>query len=260
MTIEVLPSDKGYTLAQLAREKIIFGDPGTCYLLDPQAKLVQVLTDDGVLKWIKSKYLSPEQKLNNRKILASLYGAICQHCGTKLSLDKKDKDRPNYATIEHLPEVDGQRNPFHNCIHCNLLYCFSCNSSGRAKKAIPVKTSTEEVRERKASHADATEQLKEKVDYSQGSTEVQINGEAEVDFRRWIEEQVTSYGKLAKKQAIDGGAEVFGVNPTTSRRYLDKMISDYGDFETYRDPDEKKFYIRKKPEDLLKLTRMSKQS
>jgi hypothetical protein len=77
---------------------------------------------------------------------------------------------------------------------------------------------------------DPTTQLRQIVDYSGGSKEMQANVEAEVPYRAWLWEKVLEGGKKGyeKKEAINSGAEKWGVSKQATRDYLDKMISAEG--------------------------------
>ncbi len=64
-----------------------------------------------------------------------------------------------------------------------------------------------------------------------GSTEIDINQSAEPRYRAWIKERTTRVSRpLYYEEAIYGGAEVVGISPTTTRRYLSKLTSPQGDF------------------------------
>ncbi|MHB8567304.1 MAG: hypothetical protein ACYC7D_10435 [Nitrososphaerales archaeon] len=236
------------------REKIIFGDPSSCWKKDPLEKELLAIVENKVLTWDSSSYQKPAKKNNNKRILASILpnGLRCERCNKALTIERG----PAQATIEHT-----DHDPFHNCIHSNLLYCNPCNSSTRnRKRAVVCQISTSlqtsasiSEKKKEITHTNATEKLREKIDYSVGSIEVQINGEAEIDYRRWVAERISTYCFIVKKQAIDSGAEVFGVNPTTTRRYLDKLTSDDGEYEIFRDPQLKKHCVRRKDPDSVKL-------
>ncbi|MDG6949554.1 MAG: hypothetical protein JRM77_06900 [Nitrososphaerota archaeon] len=93
----------------------------------------------------------------------------------------------------------------------------------------------------------ATELLRQTVDYSQGSREMQANGEAEVPYRGWLWGKVVEGGSkgYAKQQAINSGAEKFGVSKQATRDYLDKMLSEEGPFQEVKENGVK--YVRVKP-------------
>ena len=64
-----------------------------------------------------------------------------------------------------------------------------------------------------------------------GSTEIDINKEAEPRYRTWLKERTTRTTRpLYFQEAVYGGAESTGISPITSRRYLAKATSPQGDF------------------------------
>lgn len=75
-----------------------------------------------------------------------------------------------------------------------------------------------------------TDLLRQRVDYSSGSREMQVNADAEPEFRGWVFDQLW-YGErndFTKREAIFGGAEKVGVSPQATRDYLAKMTSSEG--------------------------------
>lgn len=77
---------------------------------------------------------------------------------------------------------------------------------------------------------DPTLQLRQVVDYSLGSKEMQANNEAEPEFRAWMWARMRRERRVPKKDAISGGAEQIGVSKQATRDYLDKMTSSVGPF------------------------------
>ncbi len=88
--------------------------------------------------------------------------------------------------------------------------------------------------------------IKNETDYQGGSVEMQVNEYAEMPFRNWLKAKIIKHTKYLKKQAIYSGAEVNNISPTTTRKYLEKMISDDGPLFEYKDMNDKKKYIRLK--------------
>lgn len=136
--------------------------------------------------------------------------------------------------------------------------CRNCNARYREyRKSQKVKARLEEMAKRVSDHVrskkqgghtvrkkktdkDRTQVVQESIDYSGGSVEMQVTGVAELEFRQWMYAGIRSKGELEKKEAINGGAERVGVNPSTTRRYLEKMISEEGKLIELRNEKRKK--------------------
>ncbi len=88
--------------------------------------------------------------------------------------------------------------------------------------------------------------IKNEVDYQTGSAEMAVNEYAEYPYRNWVKAKIRNSPdkRILKKEAVNGGAEVCGINPTTVYKYLGKMTSEEGELEEYKDIDDKKKYIR----------------
>ena len=72
----------------------------------------------------------------------------------------------------------------------------------------------------------ATHQVRNMVDYGEGSPEMRANKLFEEPFRKWIIQEVTRLGMVEKKQAINSGASMAGCSVLTTRRYIEKLTSD----------------------------------
>ena len=88
--------------------------------------------------------------------------------------------------------------------------------------------------------------IKDETDYQGGSVEMQVNEYAEMPYRNWLKAKIRNdlNKRYLKKQAIYSGAERNDISPTTTRKYLEKMISDEGLLDEYKDINDKKKYIR----------------
>ncbi len=78
---------------------------------------------------------------------------------------------------------------------------------------------------------DATAQLREVVDYSTGSAEMQANNETEVPYRNWLWAKMRLQKRVLWHDAVYGGAEAVGCSPQASRDYASKMASSEGPFK-----------------------------
>ncbi len=72
--------------------------------------------------------------------------------------------------------------------------------------------------------------------YSSGSSEMQINIDTEPPYRRWLLNCVMEDGFVPKDTAINGGAEVLQLSPTTTRKHLAKITDAYGPLKIIRHP------------------------
>lgn len=64
-----------------------------------------------------------------------------------------------------------------------------------------------------------------------GSSEIDINQDAEPRYRKWLKERASRTTRpLYMQEAVYGGAETIGISPITARRYLGKATSPQGDF------------------------------
>lgn len=86
------------------------------------------------------------------------------------------------------------------------------------------------VRENSRGHY-STGYLQSKVDYTKGSPEMQVNALAELSWREWVLEEIDNNGFILLDVAIDTGAELFGVSPASTQRYLRKLVHPRSKFE-----------------------------
>ena len=66
------------------------------------------------------------------------------------------------------------------------------------------------------------------------SEQIRKNERTEQYFREWCLELVAERGEVPLTTILNGGAEVHGCSPTTIRRYLDKLTSEFGLLEIKR--------------------------
>ncbi|MCS4537352.1 MAG: HNH endonuclease [Thaumarchaeota archaeon] len=131
------------------------------------------------------------------------------------------------------------------------LSCHSCNAKeDRKQTALLKQTAPSAIGERE--NLDATTLMHKNVDYSKGSPEMQANDFAEDDLRSWLTAHVKSKKRIPYSEAINSGAELFGISPTTSGRYIAKITSSEGPLMRYKDIQQKKLYITARPETLAK--------
>jgi hypothetical protein len=89
-------------------------------------------------------------------------------------------------------------------------------------------------RERKEGKAQ-TRVSKDIVNYKEGSTEMQANFLFELEFRKWLLGKVNEAGGYPKQDAISSGAEIVGCSPSTTERYLKKLVSTAGPLREEKD-------------------------
>ena len=129
--------------------------------------------------------------------------------------------------------------PFCNLLPNLHLACLGCNSSHGPAKAIQKQRERNNVEEVK----NPTEQLREVVDYSQGSTEMQANNLTEVPFAKWVKKEIILKGPIAYKDALDKGAYAVGCGQQAIRRHIDKLIGG-GELKTFKDANTKKKMVK----------------
>ena len=79
------------------------------------------------------------------------------------------------------------------------------------------------------------EEIKSALGYQNGPFEARANNIYEVPFRSWLNRSLEERGKIAKKEAINSGAEVTGCSIKTTDRYLRKLTSEAGPFQEVLD-------------------------
>jgi hypothetical protein len=160
-----------------------------------------------------------------RRFLAERDGDKCAICGVE--------GREKLLVVHHVDSNPENNDP------ANLkLLCQSCNVK-EGMKAKPVVEEGVNKEEKITGYP-----LKSVVDYSQGSTEMQANDIAEGLYLEWLSAKIRANGEVQKSEAINGGAQIAGVSPSTTRKYLDKLISDEGPMQDFKHPKWKKRYIR----------------
>ena len=88
-----------------------------------------------------------------------------------------------------------------------------------------------------------TVQLREVVDYSQGSSEMQVNNLTELPFRKWIKRELLLKGPIEYKDALDRGAYAVGCGQQAIRRHIDKLIGG-GELRTFKDENTRKKKVK----------------
>jgi hypothetical protein len=88
----------------------------------------------------------------------------------------------------------------------------------------------ERERERNEGHL-STRVVREMVDFSEGSPEMQANSLYEKAFRRFVLDEVRLKCKIAMKDAIGSGSEVCGCSVITAKRYIEKLVSPKGNLQ-----------------------------
>jgi hypothetical protein len=157
--------------------------------------------------------------------IAARQGAWCLHCGFwpardgppdghgELEIDHADNDTTNWD-IENLHIL---------CNKCNLEFR---QYSIDMKLQILKQDSDRNVYVCEERHLISdTEILRLRVDYTKGSTELQINNSCEVKFRNWVLKMIDQSGALCREDLINGGAEVAGCSIVTTEKYLKKLTS-----------------------------------
>jgi hypothetical protein len=129
---------------------------------------------------------------------------------------------------------------------CNLLPNLKLAYHGPNANAGKAKArSSIQIKDKDRIPPDATTQLRQTVDYSAGSKEMQVNGDAEPDYRAkmW---SLLEYGRttMTKKRAIYGLAELIGVSPQATRDYLEKMVSQDGPLEEFKENGVKRIRVK----------------
>ena len=159
--------------------------------------------------------------------LANKDGQKCKECGAT-------PDSVHPLDIDH---IDG--NPANNSPDNLRFLCRSCNTSKGIRRVQGVGTYLEREGEIVDSStlpsADATTQLKAKVNYSCGSPEMQVNDAVETEFRLWAFALLLRKGEYPLEDLVADGAEMTGASMNAVRNYLKKLCSpQYGPLEKFR--------------------------
>lgn len=129
--------------------------------------------------------------------------------------------------------------PFCNLLPNLHLAHFGCNSRAGPAKSIQKQKERNNMEET----MNPTAQLREVVDYSQGSAEMQANNHTEVPFAAWLKKELLNKGYLEYKIALDKGAYFMGCGQQAIRRYLDKLIAG-GEISSKKDLNTKKRIVK----------------
>lgn len=141
-------------------------------------------------------------------IVEKQYGDFCKGCGKNCFHNPYTKLPQWTCKILYLDHIDNDPS---NTIKENLqLLCPSCNRIKNPKREEPVP-------ERPF------------------TPEMAKNTKFEGPYRRWIMSEVLENGGIPFANAVDGGAERFGMSPETTRKWIRKMISDEGNYGFYDD-------------------------
>lgn len=133
-------------------------------------------------------------------------GGICKKC----SISENEKE----LVIDHIDNNNGN-----NSLDNVQLLCRKCNyiKNPRLAEREPLDSVG----------VCATPQL-------DMSMEIRINREKEPQFRKYVIDRISRDGEAIKTDLIDSGAEVVGISPKTSTKYLRKMCSSEGQFQIIR--------------------------
>lgn len=153
-------------------------------------------------------------------IVEKQHGEYCMGCGIsrvflpryklkgKFSLLHSKQVRDFLTPILYIDHIDNDNS--HNELSNFQLLCPSCNK---------IKNPT----------------LKVELPYRPFTPEMAKNTKFEKKWRKWINDVVIEKGGLPIEEAIDGGAEKFGLSPETTRKYVKKIISDEGNYGIFDD-------------------------
>jgi len=198
------------------------------------------------------------------RLLCQRDGESCALCGIVPTAQKDPDSFVSTAQNNHDSFVPTARNTLdidhvdgnsRNDDPANLrLLCRSCNTSleNKARKARRDRRRPSDLRERERKKGEegeresererergkghsATRVVREAVDYTAGSSEMQVTYYCEVRFRTWVLQQVATNGHIEKAAAIAAGAERVGCSTVTTRRYLDKLTSSVGPLQQTED-------------------------
>jgi hypothetical protein len=175
-------------------------------------------------RWeLKRSNLSTEQKKEARALLYGRFGQKKEH----FSGESIEPRKLHFAyDLHHLLP---RGSPGCNLLPNMRLAYHGLNAKAGAPKGI-------ENRDKDRIPPDATTSLRQIVDYSAGSKEMQANAEAEPTYRKLMWEKL-EYGQttMEKTRAIFGMAELIGVSPQATRDYYGKMTSADGPLEEYKE-------------------------
>jgi hypothetical protein len=82
-------------------------------------------------------------------------------------------------------------------------------------------------RERLEGHV-STRVVREMIDFTEGSPEMQANSVYEKCFRTYVLNEVRERQVISQKDAVSSGAEITGCSVITAKRYIEKLVSPRG--------------------------------
>jgi len=142
-----------------------------------------------------------------------IYNFLALRDGEQCAICGEIPTTRNTLDIDH---IDG--NPRNNEQSNLQLACRGCNVAKENKRRPGVQGE----RERENPN---TRVFKLAIPYGSGSPEMQANACYEIPYRVWLLSYIVEHGFIGKPDAINAGAEYVGCNPTTARKYLDKLVS-----------------------------------
>ena len=171
------------------------------------------------------------------RFIAARDGELCGNCGAvpEIPLTNFPPAATNTPkTVKHL-ELDHIDDDLNNNEPDNFGFlCKTCNVSKENRRRAAGELSPSAERER-AEGKPATQLVRQLVNYSAGSAEMQANSYFEVDFRVWVLQFIKATGFIGKQDAIDSGAEMVGCSPTTTTKYMKKLTSRFGPLAETKD-------------------------
>ena len=135
-------------------------------------------------------------------------GEWCKGCGKSLFKPHRSTLPVWITKILYIDHIDND--PNHNKLQNFQFLCPACNRIKNPKKEIPVP-------ERPY------------------TPEMAKNTKFEGPWRRWVQKQIIESGGVTWVDAVDGGAEKFGLSPETTRKWARKIISSTGDYGMFQD-------------------------
>lgn len=160
------------------------------------------------------------------------YRYLCLRDGEECANCHRKPTAQNKLEIDHLDGNSWNNDPPNLRLLCKGCNVHFENLAAEERAALTRERSDRNERERGKA---ATQFLRAAVNYKDGSPEMQANYLCEIDFREWTLSKVVEQGSYPKKQAIFAGAELVGCSPTTTSRYLEKLLSDHGPLTTQKD-------------------------
>ena len=142
------------------------------------------------------------------KVVQKQHGEYCRGCGKAISKPYTSVLPLWICSCLYIDHMDNS--PNHTVIENLQLLCPSCNRIKNPKK-------------------------KEFIPERPFTPEMAKNTKYEEPWRRWINNQILEDGGILVSEAINGGAERFGLSPETTRKYFLKVSSDQGNFGLFED-------------------------